>query len=245
MGKQHELLAVEKNIKNESLRRFKEGINTFQKKSNHFRGHIKRFDSIDPDVLMEVIEDVPIVSTVDEKLSFIFEAAIDAADIIIQKEATNQLAKASIVIDGEVIAKDIPATTLLGLESSLLEWKKCLHTIPTLDPAVPWKHDDVKGCYVSTMGAKTVKEKSTEWQIVAPATKEHKSQVKEIVKSTETGTLSGEAHSSMYTVAKKSEILDRLDNLLNAVKQARSRANDTEVVDINIGHNLTKFIFGD
>jgi len=245
MGKQHELLSVEKNIKNESIRRFKEGINTFQKKSNHFRGHIKRFDSVDPDIAMEVLEEVPIVSTVDEKLSFIFQAAIDAVDITIQKEATNQLANADIIVEGEIIAKGIPATTLLGLESSLLEWKKCLHTIPTLDPAVAWKFDDVKGCYTSTLGTKTVKEKSTEWQVVAPPTKEHKAQVKEVTKAIETGTLSGEALSAMYTVAKKSAIIERLDVLLNSVKQARSRANSTEVVDINIGHNLTKFIFGD
>ena len=165
MGKQHELLSVEKNIKNESLRRFKEGADTFQKRSNHFQGFIKTFDSVKEDAEMEVLESSPIVETVDEKLAFIFEAAEKAVDIVLQKEKTNQVANADILVDGDTIATNIPATTLLGLEGTLQEWKKVLMTIPTLDPSLKWKHDETRGCFTVESAPKTAQEKSTEWTI--------------------------------------------------------------------------------
>ena len=244
MGKQHELLAVEKNLKNESLRRFKEGTDTFQKRSNHFQGFIKTFDSVKEDTEMEVLESSPIVETVDEKLDFIFEAAEKAVDIVLQKEKTNQIANADILINGDPIATNIPATTLLGLESTLQEWKKVLMTIPTLDPSLKWALDETRGCFTVESAPKTAQEKSTEWQVVAPPTKEHKAQVKEIVIIKELGTVSRNNSSSMYTVSHKAEILSRIDVLINEVKKARCRANNTDVVTASIGKTLTDFILG-
>jgi hypothetical protein len=46
----------------------------------------------------------------------------------------------------------------------------------------------------------------------------------------------------MITPARKSELLDRIDKLLRAVKKARQRANGTEVVKVNVGKSIMDFI---
>ena len=46
----------------------------------------------------------------------------------------------------------------------------------------------------------------------------------------------------MITPTRKAELIERVDNLLRAVKKARQRANSTEVKDIHIGKVLMGYI---
>ena len=52
-------------------------------------------------------------------------------------------------------------------------------------------------------------------------------------------------HSGMLTPFEKRKYVDRIDTLLRAVKQARQRANDTEVVSSNIGEKIFNYILGE
>ncbi len=54
-----------------------------------------------------------------------------------------------------------------------------------------------------------------------------------------------EEWSSCLTIGQKAQLFENAENILRAIKKARSRANDFETnTDIRIGSVLTKAIFG-
>lgn len=75
------------------------------------------------------------VTTVHDKLDYMLnQHIVPYLDAVLQKERANQDAKADIVVDGIVLAKDVPATFLLGLEEKLKRVHEVLDKIPTLAP---------------------------------------------------------------------------------------------------------------
>ena len=79
---------------------------------------------------------------------------------------------------------------------------------------------------------------------VAEATKEHPAQVKEDVEDQNVGKYIKETWSGALTSARKAEILGKVDKLARAVKQARQRANCTEVPKLSVGKVLADYIIG-
>jgi hypothetical protein len=48
----------------------------------------------------------------------------------------------------------------------------------------------------------------------------------------------------MWTPARKSEVLARIDKLLNAVKKARQMANTVETQNLQVGKQIMDYILG-
>ena len=152
---------------------------------------------------------------------------------------------ADIVIDGVEVAKDVPATTLLGLESKLKQIRQVLLAIPTLPAGIRWEPDESLGKDVWRAAHPTEKIRSLKrkkFLTVAEATKEHPAQVKEDVEEYNAGKKVRETWSGMLTSARKSEIIGNLDKLARAIKQARQRANCVDVKGETIGTKLVNFI---
>jgi hypothetical protein len=127
----------------------------------------------------------------------------------------------------------------------LSELRKVFEGIPTLAPGVSWKSDEQNrdGVYVTEHTEKSFKtEKDVQFKEASPATKEHKAQIATLDKVTNVGEYETTKWSGMYSPKRKAEVLDRLDVLRNAVKKARMRANNTEIVDVQIGEVLLNFI---
>ena len=81
---------------------------------------------------------------------------------------------------------------------------------------------------------------------MVPPTDKHPAQVKELVLDKPIGTLVTQEWSSLITVSQKGDMLDRVEELLRAVKKARARANELEldVRQNKIGTDVLKFIVG-
>jgi hypothetical protein len=166
-------------------------------------------------------------------------------DAVLQKESTNQSAKADLIVDGKTIAKDIPATFLLGLETKIKMWKQMLEAVPTLQPGLAWAHDEVLGrhVYATKNPEELAKTKKTlRYQIMVPATDKHPAQVEKWNEDVPVGKYIIRKWCGMLSPAEKSDLLARLDKLSHGVKQARQRANCQEVVPINIGQSLIDFL---
>lgn len=246
MTKLHELLAIDADLNNIATNMLRDAQVTFTKRIEHFQGFTKSthyLDEAKADLNTEENKEVP--TTVDTRLEYALQHLTKLYDVLIQKEATNHTAKADLIVDGVTLAKDVPGTMLLGLESRLKAVRELISTVPTLNPALAWTPDTTRGdgVYRSQVQATTKTEKTLEYVTVAPATDKHPAQVKDWtvdkpVASIETVHLSG-----MWPVAKKAEVLDRIDVLMQAVKQARMRANSVEVVPGKIGDVLFKYIF--
>lgn len=246
-GKLHETLAVETELGNIDKKLRAESIGTFKKESL-FQGQIRHLTmKADDQQHNNTVERQELTSTIDENLDYLFPHIAAHWDVVAQKDATNQKAVGDIVINGNTLIVGLASTTLLGLETKLSELRKVFEAIPTLAPGVSWIEDEQNrdGVYVTEHEEKSFKtEKDMQFKEASPATKEHPAQVAQLQTTTNVGEYAVTKWSGMYSPKRKAEVLDRLDVLRNAVKKARMRANNTEVVDMKIGETLLNFITG-
>lgn len=246
MGKLHELLAVEADKQGEFTRVCKETLTTFAKKAAHFTGHVRTLELRDEERKQEeeaAREETAVVTTVGDKLRYASESAIRYFNSLQMKEGANQQARADLVIEGTVIAKDLPATFLLALESKLKAVREYFEAIPTHDPSVMWEPDEAQrpGIYRTQNPQVSEKfEKKKVYPVMSPATTEHPAQIDQVMETTVAGLYRTIRWSGMISPAQKSALLGRVDKLIRAVKVARQRANQ---VDVPKGTSVGKAIF--
>jgi hypothetical protein len=248
MAKLHELLAVEADLSNTAKAMLEEAATTFQKKPDHFLGQVRSVKFMDATREQEnVVEEKAMVTTVDDKLTYALGRNAKYWDAMLQKEAANSEAKADLVIDGETVMKDLPATFLLGMETRLRNVQQVLLTIPTLDPSIKWSEDQSAGDAVFKsdvqVGFKT--EKVMKSKTLYDATKEHPAQIGTWNEDVPVARVETIKTSGMWTPRRKADVLARLDTLIRAVKKARQRANAVDVTDLHVGKKLIDYLLAD
>lgn len=250
MSKLHEILAVEKSRTNQASILMEDATKKFGK-SEYFSGHIKTLKMIADSPENEAIErsshdEKQLPTTAYETLEYVFKHWNNAEDVIYQKNRTNQLAKANIEFRGQVIAEDVPVDELMGLEHRLVDIRKMLVHVPTLSASVKWEPDNSgrDGAWRATQPEVTTKtEKVSSAVVLYEATDKHPAQIEKVTKDIVVGTFTREVISGAATSLQKAESIKVVDDLIAAVKQARMRANTTEVVNGNIGQVITDLIF--
>lgn len=246
MGKLYELIPAEMDLKRTAAKLIAEAKDTFVKRTNHFVGHIKStvmFSDASENLADEELE---VTDTVDGKLGFLQKHLIGYYDAYLNSQLTNQVAKQDIVIDGTILAENLPATFLLGMEEKLKEIRMVYEKIPTLRPGVAWELDPLQkleGVY----RAKNVEEKFTtrkavQHKVLYEATENHPAQIEKWTEDVRVGKIVNQNFSSMLSAADKAARLGRIDKLLIAVKSARQRANDVEATKRQIGEKVFEFI---
>lgn len=247
-GKLHETIAVESELANVDKKLRDESIRTFNKESL-FMGQLRELNMFDDaSSHLNTTERQELTSTVDENLEYLMPHIARHWDVVAQKDATNQAAVADVVIGDKTILKGISAMTLLGLETKFKELRKVFEAIPTLAPGVSWVIDKQErpGIYKTEHDEHSFKtEKDIQFKTAAPATKEHPEQVAQLPTTTNVGKYDVTKWSGMYSPARKAQVLDQLDVLRNAIKRARMRANNTEIVDVKLGTTLLAYILQD
>lgn len=247
-GKLHELLAVEGDLEGVYKNILQETATQFTKHPDRYWGQIQRVEFLDADAPGEADVHKEMDDTVKAKLEYSAEHVVRYLDAVLQKEMTNQTAKADIVIDGVTIASDVPVTFLLGLETKLKHIRQNLYeTIPTLQPGIKWELDEAQGPDIYKMAYPEEKfrtKKNIKNHILYEATKEHPAQVETYTEDERIARVITDKWCGMITPAEKSVILGRLDKLTRAVKKARQKANSAEVVSATIGAEIFKYING-
>lgn len=247
----HEILAVETGLGETANRVQKGTTQTLESKRSIFSGLTKEHVIFGEEKqhLKQATEIVEVQDTVAEQLSFAAKEISQYWDVILQKEEANQRAKADIIINGEVIAANVPAIVLLSMEKKLNSLLGMYNVIPTLDAARSWspspeysKANVFRTAHaVETQQTETVKD----WKEVSAATKEHKAQLAEVVKTNIVGKYIRFDYSGCISSFDKAEKLARLTALIKAVKQARQRANTVEVnSSLRFGMDLFNYING-
>lgn len=247
----HELLAVEQGLAETANRITKEVIKTLSTKQSIFTGLTKEHKVFADDAqhLVEATQHKEVQSTVNEQLNFLGSNLANYWDVTFQKEEANQRAKADIIIDGTVIAKDIPSIVLLGLESKLSSILAVYNAVPTLDAATAWELDP-SNAKADTFRTKYPEERqqsitTTEFVEASPATQHHPAQVIKQDSIDVVGKFIVTGFSAAITSHDKAKRLEKLTTLIRAVKKARQRANNTEVQsDLTIGSDLLDYING-
>lgn len=247
MAKLHEVLAVEEDLRGAFRGILDETKTTFTKRADHFMGQTRVLEMFEQNHPLHNQEDQQkaMDTTVQAKLEYMADHVIRYLDVVYQKECTNQNANASIEIDGNEIATALPATYLLGLETKLKQLRDVFMLIPTLPPGKDWVPDTTRGENVWTLKepeqqAKT--EKTIKPFVLYEATDKHPAQVEKISDSNDVGMYKRYIWMGMMSPAEKSKLLGRLDKLLQAVKQARQRANTQEAATDQIGAKIVRYL---
>ena len=254
-GKLFEVLAVEGDSQGRAAKLVTETKTVFSNKENLFKGHIrtlKLFNRNTENITeIEALElkdttQVKVESTVPESLNYMACVLGDYWDVMYQKEATNQVAKSDIVLDGQVLLKDVPVTFLLCMENRMKDIRPVLEAIPTLSPGVDWKLDSAYGNYIYkapvTNDVKT--KEDIDYRIVVQPTDKHPAQVVQTKQQFNIGQYARTEWSGLISSAEKAVLLDRFDKLARAIKEARQRANDVEAVTTKVADKMLTALLG-
>lgn len=252
MPKMHELLATYEDQKGQATKTRTDLTSTFSNKSHLFRKKVVTFKSNQEGVVAVTESQSDIQTTLKKELEWVSGFLAKSMDVGYQIDIGNTQAKADLVVEdssGKVTleVKNLPATSLLQLEKHLLQVRELALSIPTLDPAQGFELDKAseKGVWKAREVTKNRTKKVKKVLMLAPATDKHPAQVQPYDDDEVIGTLLEQEWSALTTPALKSEVLNRCDTLIQAVKKARSRANSIEldVTGSKIGKQLLDYVF--
>lgn len=247
MAKLHELLAVEGSLENQARTCLNDLRQTFEKKHHLFTEKLVTFTGNTEGASPVTEAQSKMETTVRQELAWIARHTTKSLDASFQVALTNTTAKATITL-GSLVIEDVPVTALLELEKRLSELLTLFKAIPTLDPAKGFTADSTrgKGFYQAREVRETRTKKASVKVVLYDATPEHPAQVQLVPEDVPVGTIQKQEWSSMLTPAEKGDLLDRTEDLIRAVKQARSRANEAEVDNgAAVGQALIGYLIGD
>lgn len=243
MGKLHELLAVESDLKSRAQRTLGQIRALFGDGQGKLVGQVRVYKPLADDGEPLPEESTKLGTTVHAELELLRKDFAPYIDAAIQKEKTNMSTAADVELDSKVLFKALPATALLNLESKLGELRSVIAAIPTNDLSEAWQFDEQRSAYISRERITYSTKKVSKAQVLYEHTDKHPAQVELITLDERVGTWSTTIQSGMYAPTEKRELLKRVETLLRAVKQARQRANSIDVVDVQIADKLFKFLF--
>jgi hypothetical protein len=150
-------------------------------------------------------------------------------DVNLEKDDTNTRARADVVVDGETLLQDVPATYLLFLEKQLTDLHTLVSKLPRLDPAETWHWDPNAGAYATESVETHRSVKVPRAHVLYEATREHPAQVRAYEETEVVGYWTQVKFSGAVPADEADAMLDRVRRLRDAVKQAREQANLAEV----------------
>jgi hypothetical protein len=242
MGKLHELLAVEGDLKSAAQRALKDVSALFQA---GLLGITRRYTPLRDGDMRLPDERTELATTVPIQLDLLSRHMGRWIDIAYQKEVTNTETMADVIVDGTLLLGAVPAPALLNLESKLAEVRKVYAAMPVNDAAERWQFHDGQGCWVSEPRITYRTQKVRKSFVAYEATKEHAAQVQVYTEDDRVGTWETTIFSGAVTAVQKQAYLDRIDALQRAVKQARQRANNIDAMKGGIAESVFKFINGE
>lgn len=164
-------------------------------------------------------------------------------DVTATRDRSNMDAVADIVVDGETFAEGVPVSTLLFLEKQLADLHTFVKAMPVRDPSKIWQFDEDLGFHRAPEDRKARTRKTIKAAELSPATDRHPAQVQPYNVDEVVGHYISTEFSSALSAQEKRSTLDRVRKLADAVKAARTKANETEVTDMRIGAELLGRIF--
>lgn len=246
MTKLNQIVAIEKGAKDAANKRTAPLFHS-AKNTALFAGLSKTYEPADEDGERYPDETVPVQLTVDEILQEFATAVTRQLDVTATKESANTEAIADVKLsDGTVVLPNVPVSFLLQLEKFLQqEVRGLVVSLPTLDTAQTWSPDSSgrAGVSVTEPLQRAKSKKITEPLVLAPATDKHPAQVQLINRDIVAGYWTEKRFSGAVSAQRKQELLDRVDNLIYAVKQAREEANSITVSDKKVADSVFGYLF--
>jgi hypothetical protein len=243
MTKLNQILSIEKSIKNKNETEFTR-VYQAVKKVELTTGMTRNYVPKDENGEKFPPEKKLVQVRAEDAMQSVKKAVAAILNVTSQKDATNQVAKADIVVDGVTLLKDVPATHLLALEKTLVGIAAFVKDLPVLSADQEWSFDEPLGLF-KTPTSETIRPKKVEgFVIMVPATDKFPAQTKNTVEDITVGIWRAVHYSGAITRDRQAAVLAKVEALQSAVKFARQAANNTEVIPLLSGDPCMNYIFG-
>ena len=245
MAKLNQIIAVEKGIKSRS----ESGMTTLYQqvqKPELFNGFHKSYQPKKEDGEVFPDEGKRVVVRAREALQNFGSIITEYLNITARKDIANTEAFSDLVVGGVTIAEKVPATYLLFLEKRLSEIRTFIGHLPVLDESEEWTFDENSELFKSNE-IKTHRSQKVQRAIVCyPATEQHPAQTQLVSEDVLVGYWNNVKHSGALPAPEKRALLQRTEELLKAVKEAREAANmvDAPSDSLQIGEKIFGYITG-
>jgi hypothetical protein len=169
-----------------------------------------------------------------------------AMNVVATKDATNMLAKASLIVGGETLLADVGISHLLWLEGYLNEWRGYLAALPVLPATKDWKQDEANAdLWKAAPDTQPKTRKKTVALVLHPGTEKHPPQAVPNIEDVRIGRTVKTAYSGAITEERRRQLTDRCDTLILATRDAISRADQTPAVEVtDEGSAILGYILG-
>ena len=145
-------------------------------------------------------------------------------DVVATKDWANCEANADVVVDGNVLLSQVPATYLLFLEKQLVDIHTFVKKLPVLDASESWIFDASADSWATEPVQTTKTKKIPRNHVKAEATEKHPAQVEVYYEDVIVGTWRTVKFSGSLPAKRVNELLSRVERLQEAVKFAREEA---------------------
>lgn len=237
MTKLHQLLAAQQGVKTRAQQALTAFYHKVQK-PEPFSGISRVYEPKDDEGEQLPGEYNRVQLEADALLGEVLNALVPMYNIVGSVDRSNQVAAASIVVDGQVILADVPVATLLWLQKQLTDLRTVLGAVPTLNPQYVWERNS-DGVWTSPVVKTSRTKKIPRNHVKAPATEKHPAQVEVYHEDTIVGTWHTKVLSGGMPATEVARLKDRLEKLIDAVKDARAVANSVDAQKFDIGRVLS------
>ena len=243
MARLNQIIAVEKGIKSRSFQELTEAHQALQKPAllagiaRTYRPKDEEGETFPPESTRVQIKVDEIIRQTTEVLTKLFDATA-------AKDWTNCQAKADVVVDGQTLLTQVPATYLLFLEKQLVDLHTFVRKLPVLDAAEAWSFDPSADCWATEPVQTTRTKKIPRNHVKAEATEQHPAQVEVYYEDVIVGYWRTVKFSGALPAQRVNELLARVEKLQEAVKYAREEANNIEADEQKVGDRVFGYLFG-
>jgi hypothetical protein len=242
MPKLNQIIAIQAGKKSQAKEALTEAYHKL-KKPEMLTGLVRTYQPRDDGGEPQPDERKMVQLKVNELIVQVTRELIEMFDVVATQDWANCQAKANVVVDGRILARDVPVTHLLFLEKQMIDLRTFIETLPVLDTAEDWDYKSESDCFVSPPSKSNRTKKVPRNHIKYEATKEHPAQVEMYMEDVWVGTWTTTKFSGAIQAATKNAMLDRVRKLLDGVKSAREEANGLEVKPQKVGDALLGFVF--
>lgn len=239
--KLHEIVAVRKGVKSRTYSELTE-LHKKAQKETLYSGLTKVYRSKDEEGEKYPDENKHVQANATEVLRKANKILSEAWDVEATQEYGNRTARADVIVDGQPILTDVPATFLLYLEKQLSDLHTFANQMPTLAEDKVWSKDPNSHLFRSDTVQTTKTTQMEKPQVVIPPTEHHPGQWTTFKETVVQGTWDTTHLSGALPLPEKEALVERVEKLRNAVKRARSRANDTEVLRQEVAAPLLAYL---
>jgi hypothetical protein len=242
MPKLNQIIAIEKGVKNQTFQELTE-VHHALMRTNQLSGISRSYTPKDEEGEQLPPESTRVQVRAEEAIERMVATMTKLFDITATKDTANCHAKADVVVDGNVLLSDVPATYLLFLEKQLVDIHTFVSKLPVLDAAENWVRDNNADSWATEPTQTLRTKKIPRNHVKAEATAHHPAQVEVYYEDVTVGTWRTVKFSGALPAKRVNELAQRVKTLQEAVKFARETANSVEAKEVKVGEALFGYLF--